>query len=342
MAGNELQDFNDIYIKHNDLTGVGGPTVMATAHNEMYFLPAWLKHYRDLGCARFIVLDDHSTDGTFDYLKGQPDVMVVGSHRRFGDTVEVIDRSDPSGQTVKARRMPHIWRMLLPETFTVDRWAVQVALDEFLVLPPGATLPDIFDRLKDATFDCIPGRMLDVYPRDMSVIGREANTESFDINAEWFFDAVAHNSNSRARLVHQFITRPEMPLAARVRDWIREKRTDFHATTCFPKTNEASKFSLVRWRHGAWMRSAHHLYLKESEKHHVPILHMKFTSDLYRRAQTAIREKSYYKGSAEYVEMMKMIEAMEACGATFKWRYSRRIDDIDAFIETGLLAGFGG
>jgi hypothetical protein len=54
MNGEDLLSYDDIYIKSNDLTHVTGPTVIALAHNEMYFLPAWLDHYRKLGAERFI------------------------------------------------------------------------------------------------------------------------------------------------------------------------------------------------------------------------------------------------------------------------------------------------
>ena len=137
--------YNDIYIKSNDLTQVEGPTVIALAHNEMYFLPAWLDHYRKIGAERFIILDDASTDETLDYLRTQPDVMVVGSHRRYGDTVPVSNRLDPTGHTTEMRRIVHLWRMILPEKFTLNRWVVQAALDEFLILPEGRTLADIFE-----------------------------------------------------------------------------------------------------------------------------------------------------------------------------------------------------
>jgi len=45
-----------------------GCIVLSIVHNEMEFLPAFLRHYRHLDVAGFLFLDDHSTDGTTDFF----------------------------------------------------------------------------------------------------------------------------------------------------------------------------------------------------------------------------------------------------------------------------------
>ena len=64
-------------IRANPMLGSYAATVCVIVHDEMFFLPAFLAHYRRLGADRFIVLDDRSTDGTRAFLAGEPDVMVV-------------------------------------------------------------------------------------------------------------------------------------------------------------------------------------------------------------------------------------------------------------------------
>ena len=51
-------------IRANPMLGSYAATVCAIVHDEMFFLQAFLAHYRRLGADRFIILDDCSTDGT--------------------------------------------------------------------------------------------------------------------------------------------------------------------------------------------------------------------------------------------------------------------------------------
>lgn len=340
--------YDDIYIKSNDLTQVDGPTVIALAHNEMYFLPTWLDHYRKLGAERFIILDDASTDNTLAYLRAQLDVMVVGSHRRFGDTVPVIDRLDPTGQTVEMRRMAHLWRMILMEKFTLNRWVVQADLDEFLIIPEGRTLTSIFEKFAVSDYDAITTTMLDIYPASIKALRAQMTQHTANFADDWFFDALPHRlpkadhfrvvyHGSRARLFHHFLPKTAMPphkhLRERLRFWYRREGA-------YRKVNDTQKFSLVRWRPGTWMQSAHRISLPVSPKHHLPILHMKFTGDLYRRAQIAIRDKSYYKGSKGYVQLVELLSEMERRGASFLFPKSTPIRDVGAFHRAGLILGF--
>ena len=52
------------------MLGSYAATVCAIVHDEMFFLPAFLAHYRRLGADRFVILDDASTDGTADVPRG--------------------------------------------------------------------------------------------------------------------------------------------------------------------------------------------------------------------------------------------------------------------------------
>lgn len=345
----DLTYFNDIFVKHNDLSNVTGPTVIALAHNEMYFLPAWLAHYRKLGAVRFIVLDDASTDGTLSYLSAQPDVMVVGSHYRFGDTVPVVSRLDSTGETVEMRRMVHLWRMILPEMYTMNKWVVQAALDEFLVLPDGISLGTVFDSLDGAEFDAVIGTMLDVYPRNIVEMRRQKDEATFDLTEEWFFDAELHRQpgesrhiypGSRARLQYQFLPTPEMPLQRRLWKKLKILLRSRLGKIRYPSVNATNKYSIVRWRPGTWLASAHQINLKVSKQHLLPILHMKFTGDLYRRAEIAVHDKSYYNGSKQYIDLVHLLEIMEKREGSFLYHNSASIRDVEAFRRSGLLVGF--
>jgi hypothetical protein len=352
MTGRDLMSYDDLQVKSNDLAHLDVPTVISLAHNEMYFLPAWLDHYRRLGAGRFIILDDASTDGTFEFLRSQPDVMVMGSRRRFGETVTVTDRAVPGGDVTCERRMNHLWRMILAERYCMDRWFVLADLDEFVVLPAGRSLRTTFDALEGALFDAICATMLDVYPRDIAALRAQQAGGALTLASEWFFDAEPHHPagttgradpihhGARARLVHDFLTLPQEGLARRLLHPLRTWRRARRGQSRYERANMIVKYPLIRWRPGGWMPSMHRVALPVSPAHHLPILHMKFTGDLYRRAQVAIRDKSYHNGSAEYVQMIDLLAAMERRGGSFLYPRSAPIGDIEAFRRAGLLAGF--
>jgi Glycosyl transferase family 2 len=55
----------------------------ATCRNERLRLPAFLRHYRNLGVDRFFIVDNDSSDGTTDYLVGQADVHLFRTANRY-------------------------------------------------------------------------------------------------------------------------------------------------------------------------------------------------------------------------------------------------------------------
>lgn len=248
--------------------------------------------------------------------------------------------------------MNHLWRMILAERYCMDRWFLLADLDEFVVLPAGRALRSVFDDFAQAPFDAICGTMLDVYPPETAAIQARAAADRLDLSDPWFFDAQPHRvpaaaeedwpayHGSRARLVHMLLTVPAMPLHARLveraRLWAKARLGRFG----YPRVNEIRKVPLIRWRRGGWMPSVHRVALPASPDHHLPILHMKFTGDLYRRARQALRDKSYHNGSAEYVQMVELLAAMERSNASFLYPNSAPVGDHEAFRRSRLLVGF--
>ena len=86
-------------------------TVCSIVKDELFHLPAFFDHYRKLGAEQFIILDDKSRDGTGEFLRSQPDCLVLEAQQGFGDIM-------PSGQ-----RAGVMWKSAIPQTFCKDRWA---------------------------------------------------------------------------------------------------------------------------------------------------------------------------------------------------------------------------
>lgn len=123
---------------------------LATVRNEMLRLPQFLDHYRRLGVAAFLIVDNASTDGTALFLRSQPDVSLwraAGSYRgaRFG--------------------MDWLGALLLRHGH--GHWCLTVDADELLVYPDWdrRSLPQLTAHLDAARRPAMGAMMLDLYPQ---------------------------------------------------------------------------------------------------------------------------------------------------------------------------------
>ncbi len=131
-------------IKDNDIL------LFATLRNEMLRLPFFLKHYRRLGVAHFLFVDNGSDDGSTDYLAGQPDVSLW--------------RSDAS---YKASRFGMDWLTALQWRYGSGHWTVTVDVDELLIYPASEThqLGALTRWLDSQNIPAMGALMLDLYPK---------------------------------------------------------------------------------------------------------------------------------------------------------------------------------
>lgn len=120
-------------------------TLFSTMKNEMGFLPAWLAHHRAIGFEQFLIWDDASDDGSFEYLCAQSDVVVMRSDLGFG---AVLRYRDPEG-VVREERAGTYFKIALPHLFFDGAFVGYVDADEFLILPPGVgSVTEVVARLE--------------------------------------------------------------------------------------------------------------------------------------------------------------------------------------------------
>jgi hypothetical protein len=117
--------------------------------NEMTILPHFLAHYRALGVQVFLIADNLSDDGTREYLRDQPDVVLFSAANDYKVSHYGVD-----------------WQRVLLDHFCAGRWVVVADADEFLLTPqnaPGA-LPALCRSLEAAGHDAALAMMADMYP----------------------------------------------------------------------------------------------------------------------------------------------------------------------------------
>jgi tetratricopeptide (TPR) repeat protein len=137
----------------------GGIPVFLFVQNEINRLREFLAHYRKLGIRRFIIVDHMSTDGGFEYLSGQPDVILYRTSDHF--------RSASSGMR---------WKNTLIQRHGGGGWCLLADTDEAFIYPAWENTPiESFTRyLDDEGAEGVSAFMLDVYPERLFNAAGEA------------------------------------------------------------------------------------------------------------------------------------------------------------------------
>ena len=125
-----------------------GVPVIALAHNEANLVEPFLRHYRGFGPVHFVIVDDGSTDGTFEALENQPDVTIY----RPADGSRYSEHK-------------HEWRQTLLATHAAERWALLPDLDELFVYAgmEGKPFAEYLQELEREAAQGVLTVMIDMY-----------------------------------------------------------------------------------------------------------------------------------------------------------------------------------
>lgn len=139
--------------KVQDNTGrIGQDDILlfASLRNEAMRLPYFLEHYRKLGVAHFLIVDNDSDDGTDALLRGADDVSLWHT-----------------GASYKSARFGMDWLTWLMMRYGHGHWTVTVDADELLIYPDHDTrlLPDLTAELETRGQLMMGAIMLDLYAR---------------------------------------------------------------------------------------------------------------------------------------------------------------------------------
>lgn len=325
-----FESFDDATIISQDLSKKKGLTLCSIMRNENYFVAEFLRHYRRLGVERFIILDDRSDDGTREYLLAQHDVMVLGSRRRFGDSVNT-----PSPTGSAAIMVPLIWRSMMLSKYCFDRWAICVDADEFITLPPDADFHTFLCHPELSNYRAIYGAMLDVYPRHLSELTVDT---PLNLAGGWFFDGLqhlrlvggqhpkTHYPGVRARLLSE-LGLCQADAWTKLRSRLTGRR--------FPSFNYNGKAVLLRWGDSTSFHGSHRVNELSSPSHLLPIRHFKFTPEIYQRIEHALATGAYWNGSKEYHALENILSVMRDRDRGFWWKYTKSSNDFDSFVNSG-------
>lgn len=159
------------------------PILFCVIKNEIYRIKAFMEHYRNLGIEAFVFLDNHSDDGTAEFLLQQEDVILYTSSQQYSS----------------ARRVA--WLNRLMAIYGQNRWCLVVDSDEFVTYIgcEKYSLPDMVREAVRNSCKRVEGFMLDMYPAgELFGVGDE---EGVSVCKYRYFDTLSYQINAAEKRV---------------------------------------------------------------------------------------------------------------------------------------------
>lgn len=316
-------------------------TLFAVMRNEMYFLPAFLEHYRRLGVRQFVIVDDASDDGTTAYLAAQPDCCSGMTHIRFGERVRI---TDPGHGGLSGRSGP-ILKRVVPEHELAGQYVLIVDADEFLLLPEACpTLDSLVALLDSRGWTSAAASLIDFYPETLTGLADETSPATPEELFSRFghFDAVPFVTLSAGQRPRKTGTTASERLFRRC--GLREVPP---ALSFLPRGLAAVlpfrapiaawfKTPIIKYDGANFMVASHDGNLPPPTEILLAMAHFKFNGDTWRKIRSAIALRSHARKGKKYENYEEMLQIMQQRGIGFADACSQRYRAPEQLMALGM------
>jgi hypothetical protein len=258
--------------------------IVCVVRNERTMLPHFLAHHRRLGATHFVVVDNLSDDGTRDWLRAQPDVVLYSADTDYRDSHYGV-----------------AWQQAVLAAHGQGRWALLADADEFLLYRDWerTPLPALLDRLDAGGHDAAFTLMIDLYPRDALRAIDFAQAEPAAV-ANWFDRAPLLRWHLGGGLYSDGPT------------WLSALRHRLIPNSP-PNAFTAQKIALLRYR--PWVRLSEGLhYVAGLAPAAEPLFfgHYKYHAGFRDKVLLEIERKQHFDGASEYAHYLGMVAEPDA------------------------------
>ncbi|MDO5529278.1 MAG: glycosyltransferase family 2 protein [Paracoccus sp. (in: a-proteobacteria)] len=260
-----------------------------TQRNEMPRLPHFLNYYRSLGAGHFLFVDNGSTDGSVEYLRGQPDVTLFTTTASY-----------------KSSRFGMDWINYLLFRYGSGRWCLTVDPDELFVYPhcdtrPLAALTDWLDASGIRSFSAM---LLDMYPRG-NIHEQSYHPGDDPLKIVSWFDPANYTIHKNGRMGNLWIQG-----GPRARQFFPHSPAKAPALNKVPLVKWARRYVYTSSTHQLLPRSLNLVYDEAGgEKASGILLHTKFLSTFVEKSAEEMLRGQHYANSQEYRAYSAMLES---------------------------------
>ncbi len=319
-------------------------TLFSVMKDEMGFLPAWLAHHREIGFEQFLILDDFSGDGGFEYLCAQADVVVLrAKDLTFGSPVRY---RDPTG-ALRSERAGSYFKIALPQVHLPGAYVSYLDADEFLILPPGVSrVGEVVDRLRADAAPSVVASVVEFFPGDVAALqGDLPQSLSGLIAAYPYFQdepLVELRAGTRpeitgksktARLFKSFNVKPKAVRKGWHRIWMPSKAKKAQE---FQKSARHKTPILLR-DDANWLASTHWGNRPPSSEVLLTVAHFVFTAQFAEKIARAQAWGAHANGAAKYRYYAELLDRMQAKPDGFLDAASRRYEGPQQLVDCGLM-----
>lgn len=258
----------------------GDVLLFSTLRNERVRLPYFLKYYRDLGIDHFLVVDNDSSDGSREYLLGQPDISLWHTTASY-----------------KRSRFGVDWLNWLQGRYGHGHWTLVVDVDEFFIYPFCDTRPirALTDWLDASAIRSFGAMLLDMYPKGRIDEHEYAEGQNpFEI-AAWF-DSGNYMISRNGRFRNLWIQG-----GPRARVFFADAPANAPALNKIPLVKWHRKYAYVSSTHMLLPRGLNLVYDEwGGEKASGCLLHAKFLNTFVEKSAEEMERRQHYAASREY------------------------------------------
>jgi hypothetical protein len=283
---------------------------IAVMRDEMLRLPDFFRHYRALGVDRFAIVDDHSSDGTLEFVLEQPDTTVYRTRESY-----------------EAGRYGAWWASWVAMREGLDHWCVIADADEHLVYDrceayPLAKLAALLTAAKRGSLSCL---MVDMYgDGPVSTTVPQASQPLLAVAGQ--FDGSGYS-----------LCKEGPRLGLRGPRHHGGPRTRKFSTPEEPFRPALAKTPFVRWTARTVLWTSHQAF--PWQLNFGPpsgcLLHFKFLADFAERAFAAAASGRHWRGSIEYRRYAETCREQPQFGLSFEG--SARYMNSRCLVQRGLM-----
>lgn len=321
-----------------------GIIVFSAMRNEILRLPAFLEHYRKIGIKAFAIIDNGSTDGTYEYLQAQPDVILL----------QLTDSYAASNFAMN-------WLTNLHDRLTNGAWILYADADELLVYEgwPEHPVSVTVAKAEESGATAILGFMLDMYPDgplETSVVDGAnlfSTAQYFDRDYQFRLRPIKPWQN--AQKIPEVVGGPRVRLFSNMNrevnlSWVgltvrgqidrllpvAPQRAVPLLIKYWPKQLPAIiKYPIAKSGIGISYSNAHSIGGARPYHRNVVLCHFKFLADFAKRVRIEVQRGEHYRGGAEYRMYLELVE--REGHIDLRYPGSVRFKDVQQLVDLNLI-----